>query len=91
MQVALYAMLRQKAGTKYVDVVLPPGSTIRELMADLIRQYPDLREYFVSEDGGYRGLVRVFVNDVDIRRLHGVETLLGPADRVDMFTPVSGG
>lgn len=91
MQVALYAALRLKTGTKYVEVATAPDSTIRDVLADLIRQHPDLREYFMSEDGGYRNLVRVFVNDVDIRRLKGIETPLKPEDRVDIFTPVSGG
>jgi len=89
MQVALYGVLRQKAGGKYVEVATPHGSTIRDVLADLTRRHPDLREYLRPEGGA--NVIRVFVNSADVRYLEGIGTPVTPDDRIDIFTPVSGG
>ena len=91
MQVALYAALRQKVGSKYVDVTMGAESTIRDVLRDLTRRHPSIGEYVWSADGTYANVVRVFVNGVDVRHLQGIDTPVTSEDRIDIFTPVSGG
>jgi molybdopterin converting factor small subunit len=91
MQVALYAALRQKVGSKYVDVATGVDSTIRDVLRDLTGRHPSLAEDVWSADGTCANVVRVFVNGVDVRHLQGTDTLVTSEDKIDIFTPVSGG
>lgn len=91
MQVAVYAALRLETGTKHVEVTAPPAATVRDLLVDLTVRYPGLSKYVWAADGGYRNFLKIFVNGADIRSRQGIETLVMPADRIDIFTPVSGG
>lgn len=91
MQVALYAALRQKAGSKFVEVSTPADATIRDVLTDLTRRHPALGEYVWAKDGSYANIIRIFLNSVDIRELQRLDTPVKPDDSLDIFTPVSGG
>ena len=78
-KVLFFATLRDKAGTRQVEVDLPNGTTISQLKMMLVEKYPDL--------GGSLGHCLVAVNhhyDTDESEI--------PADaEVAFFPPVSGG
>lgn len=47
-----------------IDKVQAEGSTVREVLADLERQYPSLKGYIVDE-AGFRPEVFVAINDAE--------------------------
>jgi len=78
----------------YVDdqtVVPLRGTTVGALVDDLIRKYPKIRPHILDDSGGLRRYVNLFVNEVNIRDLKGLDTQLGENDRVVLLPSISGG
>ncbi len=74
------------------QTVLPmQGSTVRLVVDDLLRQYPVLRTHLVGPQGELRAYVNVFVNQVNIKTLAGMETPLAESDQVLLLPSISGG
>lgn len=80
----LMGELRSLAGTREVEVTLPPGSTVRDLLHRLAeasgRAFADR---VLTEDGSLQAHIAVFVNERDIRDLQGIDTPLAD-DRVEL-------
>jgi sulfur-carrier protein len=91
MQVKLYGLIRQAAGIKMIEIEVHPDLTIREVLVELTEQYPSVVKYIWKEPGELSELAHVFINSENIRHLSGLDTLLKPEDRVDIFPPVVGG
>ena len=92
MEVKFYATLRDKVGRKSVELNLPEGATIQQLIAEIIQCYPALQEDFVDGQGQLRSYVQVLVNGRNTRFLEGgLDTRLAEGDRVSLFPPVGGG
>ncbi len=73
------------------DTVELHGSTVGVLLDEFERRFPPVRKYLRNEEGALRSTFRVFVNGEDIRGLDGLETRLGPEDRVDVVPAIQGG
>ena len=67
------------------------GATVRELIEDLERRFPGMRERLCDETGALRRFVNVFVGDEDIRFLEGIETPLEEGAQVSIIPAVAGG
>uniref|UniRef100_A0A832GLW2 MoaD/ThiS family protein n=1 Tax=Caldimicrobium thiodismutans TaxID=1653476 RepID=A0A832GLW2_9BACT len=67
------------------------GATLKELIEDLERKYPGLKERLCDEEGNIRRFINFFVNDEDIRFLQGEETPLKPGDVVSIVPAIAGG
>jgi molybdopterin synthase sulfur carrier subunit len=67
------------------------GGTVRELIEDLERQFPGMRERLCDETGALRRFVNVFVGDEDIRFLEGIETSIEEGAQVSIIPAVAGG
>lgn len=67
------------------------GATLKELIEDLERKYPGLKERLCDEEGNLRRFINFFVNDEDIRFLQGEETPLKPGDVVSIVPAIAGG
>ena len=67
------------------------GATVRDLIEDLERRYPGIRERLCDEAGELRRFVNVFVGDEDIRFLDGLETKLDEGAEVSIIPAVAGG
>ena len=89
--VRLYASLREPAGERHVDVALPDGAIIRDLLNRLVELRPSLAERLLEQDGNIPRSVNVFVNGRDIRYLNGLDTPITPHDEVTILPPVAGG
>ncbi len=74
-----------------VSDVSADGATVRELIEDLERQFPGMRERLCDETGALRRFVNVFVGDEDIRFLEGIETSIGEGAQVSIIPAVAGG
>jgi sulfur-carrier protein len=87
----LYGSLRELAGEREIDVTLPDGATIRDLLGQLAELRPSLAPRLLDEDGNVTRFVNVFVNGRDIRDLSGLATPVVPADEVTILPPAAGG
>ena len=78
----------------YVDnqsEVTVPGSTILELLENLLAQYPSLQPHLINKKGELHRHFNIFVNGTHIRELNGMETRLNEADKVIMMASAAGG
>jgi molybdopterin synthase sulfur carrier subunit len=67
------------------------GDTVNDLIADLERQFPGLRERLVDETGELRRFVNIYVNQEDIRFLDNRATVLKDGDEVAIVPAIAGG
>jgi sulfur-carrier protein len=73
------------------SLVTVEGANIREMIEELERQFPGMRERLCDDDGALRRFVNVFVGDEDIRFLEGLETTLEEGAQVSIVPAVAGG
>jgi MoaD family protein len=66
------------------------GSTVGEALDEVFNQHDDLRER-ITEDGGLRRFVNVYVSGEDIRFQDGLDTELKDGDEVTILPAVAGG
>ena len=66
------------------------GSTVGEALDAVFDEHDDLRER-ITEDGGLRRFVNVYVSGEDIRFRDGLETELNDGDEVTILPAVAGG
>ena len=67
------------------------GNTVTELLSDLERRYPGIKERICDESGKLRRFVNVFVNEEDIRFLQGDQTTIKDGDDVSIIPAIAGG
>lgn len=92
MTVNFYAVLRQIVGSKSIELPLPEGATVQQLIEAVISQYPRMRSILLDEKGQLHGHVHVFINGRDAPYLESaLETALTPNDTVDIFPATAGG
>lgn len=77
--------------TKGAAEVEANGDTVADLIADLDRQYPGLKDRLLDETGALRRFINVYVNDEDIRFLDGVGTTVKAGDQVSIVPAIAGG
>jgi molybdopterin synthase sulfur carrier subunit len=66
------------------------GGTVGEVLDSLYERYDELRDR-ISEDGGLRRFVNVYVGGEDIRFLSGLDTEVTDGDEVTILPAVAGG
>ena len=67
------------------------GSTVGEALANLVGQYPDLKQQIYEDDVKLRGFVNVFVDGTNIKKLNGLETKLAQGATVMLVPAIAGG
>jgi molybdopterin synthase sulfur carrier subunit len=77
--------------TKGNAEVQAKGETVADVVADLERQFPGLRERLVDDTGELRRFITVYVNGEDIRFLQDKTTTLKDGDEVSIVPAIAGG
>ncbi len=77
--------------TKGAGEVYGEGTNVGELIDDLERRFPGLRERLVEEQGELRRFINIYVNQEDIRFLKGKNTALKDGDEVSIVPAIAGG
>ena len=67
------------------------GANIDELMANLEAQFPGIKSRLCDDEGQIKRYVNVFVNDAEIRTLHGGATPVADRDEVSIIPAMAGG
>jgi molybdopterin converting factor small subunit len=72
------------------DEVTATGTTVGEVIDDLERKHPGIRERLL--DGkGVRRFVNIYVGEEDVRFLDGLKTALKAGDQVTIVPAIAGG
>ena len=77
--------------TKGSAEVQAKGQTIDDVMQDLERQFPGMRDRLVDDKGELRRFINLYVNEEDIRFLEGAKTTLKTGDSVSIVPAIAGG
>lgn len=67
------------------------GKTVAEVLEDLERQFPGIKERICDEQGTVRRFVNLYVNEEDVRFLQGVATAVKTGDEVAIIPAIAGG
>ena len=77
--------------TKGAAEVQGAGDTVSDIIQDLERQFPGLRDRLVDEGGDLRRFINIYVNEEDIRFLDGAKTTLKAGDSLSIVPAIAGG
>jgi len=67
------------------------GSTVAELLENVLMRYPALKPHLYDSEGNLRRHFNIFVNGVQLRELNGMDTVLKEADKVILMVSAAGG
>ena len=72
------------------DEVEAKGANIRDLIDDLEKNYPGLKER-LCDDKGVRRFVNIYQNEEDIRFLDSLDTAVKDGDSISIVPAIAGG
>ena len=78
--------LTNNAGEVHCD-----AKNINEMLADLEKKHPGIKERLCDAEGKLRRFVNVYVNEEDIRFLQGQDTLIKDGDDISIIPAIAGG
>lgn len=67
------------------------GGTVKEVMFNLVEEYPTLRPHLFNGEGQLRPFVNLFLNEENIKDLQGMDTPLQENDRLMLIPSIAGG
>jgi molybdopterin synthase sulfur carrier subunit len=67
------------------------GCTVKELIENLEKKFPGLRERIYDETGKLRRFINIYVNEEDIRFLKKDDTTVKDGDEVSIIPAIAGG
>ena len=77
--------------TQEREVVEVSGANVAEVIEQLDKSYPGLKERICDEQGNIRRFVNVFLNDEDIRFLDEKATRVSEGDEISIVPAIAGG
>jgi molybdopterin synthase sulfur carrier subunit len=80
--------LRTLTGGK--DEVSASGGTVGELIDDMEKKHPGIRERLLDAKG-VRRFINIYVGEEDVRFLDGLETSLKTGDSITIVPAIAGG
>ena len=79
----------------YVDnkeeIILDNVSTVEEVLNQLNKDYPNLKEHIIDEKGELRKFINIYINDTDIRDKEGSNSTLESGDDISIIPSIAGG
>ena len=67
------------------------GRTVQDVIDELNRQYPGVKERLCDDRGELRRFVNVYLNDEDIRFAQGKDTPVKDGDEISIIPAIAGG
>jgi adenylyltransferase/sulfurtransferase len=67
------------------------GSTVAEMLENIIMRYPVLKPHLFDSNGILRRHFNIFVNGIHLRELNGMDTVLKDDDNVILMASAAGG
>lgn len=76
--------------TAGADEVSAKGATVGEVIEDLEKRHPGIRERLLDEKG-VRRFINIYVGEEDVRFLEGLKTALKSGDQISIVPAIAGG
>ena len=73
------------------DEVAIEGATVSEVLENLEKKHPGLKERLCDEKGNVRRFVNIYANEEDIRFLDNLGTAVKDGDSVSIVPAIAGG
>lgn len=67
------------------------GANVQEVVRNLEKSFPGIKERLCDPDGNLRRFINVYVNEEDIRFLEGAATKVKDGDDVSIIPAIAGG
>lgn len=67
------------------------GKTVQELIENLEKKFPGMKDRLCDETGKIRRFINIYVNEKDIRFLDNENTKLKDGDEVSIIPAIAGG
>ena|SRR3989338_8576728 len=77
--------------TENKELIECDGKSIKELVDNLEKKYPGIKERLYDENGKIRRFLNIYVNDEDIRFLKLDGTPLKDGDEISIIPAIAGG
>ena len=77
--------------TNDLEVVSAAGANVGEVLDNLDKAFPGLRDRICDEQGNVRRFVNIFINDEDIRFLEERATPVKDTDELSIVPAIAGG
>ncbi len=71
--------------------VAAEGTNVGEIIENLERSHPGVRDKLTTEDGKVKAFVNIYVNEEDIRFLQNLDTPVGDGDELMIVPALAGG
>jgi molybdopterin converting factor small subunit len=85
------AALREFAGARSSVAIEHGPAILNDVLAELWRVYPGLRDRIITEQGQVRPHINIFIGDENIRYLGGLAAHVSPDAVISIIPAVSGG
>jgi MoaD family protein len=72
------------------DEVVAAGATVGDLIEDLDKKHPGIKDRLLDQKG-VRRFVNIYVGEEDVRFLDGLKTELRAGDKVSIVPAIAGG
>lgn len=76
--------------TAGADEVKAAGKTVGEIIEDLEKRHPGLKDRLLDEKG-VRRFINIYVGEEDVRFTGGLSTELKPGDQISIVPAIAGG
>jgi molybdopterin converting factor small subunit len=77
---------------KQIDYDIPEEiPLVNHLITLIIKDFPQLKEYFFDKNGNLEANTAIIINGEDIRGGDGLNTKISPKDRITFFKAAGGG
>ena len=77
--------------TKGQAEVQVAADNVADLIEDLEKQFPGIKERLVDEGGEVRRFINFYINEEDVHFLQGSQTVIKAGDQVSIVPAIAGG
>ena len=77
--------------THGAEMVTSNGASVQQLIEDMDRNFPGIKDRICDTDGKLRRFVNIFVNEEDIRFLENLQTPVKDKDEISIIPAIAGG
>ena len=91
LELRYFAMIREAVGERTTTREFDSGTTVRDVLAALENDHPDLEGTLLADDGTIARSVTVLRNGINVTHLDRGATELADGDTLSITPPVTGG
>ena len=68
-----------------------PGETVADMLEAAVEQHPNLKKFLFSDENQLRTFINLYLQEVNINQLQGLETPLAEHDTILIIPAIAGG